>query len=299
MKKALVQLHIAVLLAGFTGILGSLISLNEIWLVWYRIAITLATLYILRLILPAPTQISWKQKIRLMGIGMIIAFHWVFFYGSIKLSNVSVGLVCFASVGLFTSVTEPLLNRTRFSPREFLLGLISMAGIYIIFHFDNRYRTGILMGTISSLLAAIFSALNKKYVEETPRREMLYQEMRGGFAGLSLLLPLYLHFFPALQIWPGNADWVWLIIMSWACTILAFEFMLSSLRHVSAFTQTLTLNLEPVYGITMAFVFFGENRLLPESFYLGCTLIFVSVGLQMFWIYGKNKQQPPEIKTQR
>lgn len=298
MKKALLQLHLAVLLAGFTGILGALISLNEIWLVWYRIAITVVTLYLLRLWRPTQSLLSPKQRNRLLGIGVIIAIHWVFFYGSIKLSNVSVGLVCFASVGLFTSVTEPLLNRTRFSSREFFLGLISMAGIYIIFHFDNRYRTGILMGTVSSLLAAIFSALNKKYVEETPRREMLFLEMIGGLAGISLLLPIYLFFFPANPALPNMSDWGWLIILSWACTILAFEFMLSSLRHISAFTQTLTLNLEPVYGIILAFLFFRENRFLPESFYLGCSLIIFSVGLQMFWIYGKNKRDLPGIKTQ-
>ena len=298
MKKALLQLHLAVLLAGFTGILGALISLNEIWLVWYRIAITVVTLYLLRLWRTTQSLLSPKQRNRLLGIGVIIAIHWVFFYGSIKLSNVSVGLVCFASVGLFTSVTEPLLNRTRFSSREFCLGLISMAGIYIIFHFDNRYRTGILMGTVSSLLAAIFSALNKKYVEETPRREMLFLEMIGGLAGISLLLPIYLFFFPANPALPNMSDWGWLIILSWACTILAFEFMLSSLRHISAFTQTLTLNLEPVYGIILAFLFFRENRFLPESFYLGCSLIIFSVGLQMFWIYGKNKRDLPGIKTQ-
>lgn len=228
MKKALLQLHIAVWLAGFTGILGALISLNEVWLVWYRIAITVLTLLLFRLWRPSTQVISAQHKKRLLGIGAIIALHWVFFYGSIKLSNVSVGLVCFASVGLFTSLTEPLFNKTRFSTAEFLLGLLSMAGIYIIFHFDTRYRTGIIMGTASSILAAIFSALNKKYIQTTPRREMLFFEMTGGWVGVSLLLPLYYTFFPSTNALPSNADWGWLLILSWACTILAFECMLSS-----------------------------------------------------------------------
>lgn len=287
MRKALVQLHIAVGLAGFTGILGALISLNEIWLVGYRIAITVVTLFIWRQWKKSQESISPRQKIKLLGIGTIIALHWVFFYGSIKLSNVSVGLVCFASVGLFTSITEPLFNRTRFAPIEFLLGLLSMIGIYVIFHFDTRYRTGILMGTASSILAAIFSALNKKYINEIPRREMLFYEMSGGLLGVAIFLPFYLSFFPVTHGWPTCSDWGWLLILSWACTILAFELMLSSLRHVSAFTQALTLNLEPVYGIIMAFILFKENQLLNMSFYMGCVFIILSVCLQMMRIYRK------------
>lgn len=294
MKKALLQLHIAVWLAGFTGILGALITLNEVWLVWYRIAITVLTLFLYHLWKPSPQVISIRHKTRLLGIGAIIALHWVFFYGSIKLSNVSVGLVCFASVGLFTSITEPLFNKTRFSIGEFFLGLLSLLGIYIIFHFDTRYRTGIIMGTASSILAAFFSALNKKYIDTTPRRDMLFYEMAGGLAGVSLLLPVYQLFFPSTTTMPSPADWGWLLILSWACTILAFECMLSSLRHISAFTQALTLNLEPVYGIIMAFIFFNENQHLQSSFYAGCALILLSVCLQMFRIY---QRRMPETKT--
>jgi drug/metabolite transporter (DMT)-like permease len=292
MKKALVQLHIAVWLAGFTGILGALISLNEIWLVWYRIAITVMTLLIWRTIQSTKSLLLPKQRNSLLGIGAIIALHWVFFYGSIKLSTVSVGLVCFASVGFFTSLTEPFFNGGKVSRWEMMLGLISLAGIYIIFHFDTRYRTGIIMGTASSMLAAVFSALNKKMIDTTPRRDMLFYEMTGGLAGVTLLLPIYLHFFPATHALPTSADWGWLFILSWACTILAFECMLSSLRHLSAFTQSLTLNLEPVYGILMAFIFFQENDLLHPSFYVGCSLIIFSVCLQMYRIYRK-RQQPP------
>lgn len=291
MKKALLQLHIAVWLAGFTGILGALITLNEVWLVWYRIAITVLTLYLYRLWKPSPQVISTQHKKRLLGIGTVIALHWVFFYGSIKLSNVSVGLVCFASVGLFTSITEPLFNSTRFSTGEFLLGLLSMAGVYIIFHFDTRYRTGIIMGTVSSILAAFFSALNKKFIDTTPRRDMLFYEMGGGLLGVSLLLPVYNQFFPSTTTLPSPSDWGWLLILSWACTILAFECMLSSLRHISAFTQALTLNLEPVYGIIMAFLFFNENQHVQSSFYAGCTLIIFSVIFQMIRIYQKRKPE--------
>ncbi|MEK7199152.1 MAG: EamA family transporter, partial [Bacteroidota bacterium] len=165
MKQALVKLHIAVFLAGFTGVLGALIVLNEGLLVWYRIMITVVTLLV---------WLSWKKKItkispasvwKLLGIGTVIALHWVCFYGIIKMANVSIGLICFASVGLFTALLEPLITRKKFSWTELGLGLISLLGIYLIFHFDTRYREGILVGIAAALLAALFSVLNKKYVK--------------------------------------------------------------------------------------------------------------------------------------
>ena len=287
MKKSLTQLHIAVLLAGFTGILGALIQLNEIWLVWYRIAITVVTLLLAAGLLKQSLRIASTSAFRLMGIGAIIALHWVFFYGSIKLSNVSIGLICFASVGLFTSLLEPLINKTPFALAEMVLGLISLLGIYIIFHFDTRYRTGIIMGTLSSLLAAIFSVLNKRSVASIAPRLMLFYEMAGGVLALTLLMPLYLHYFPAGNSRPSPMDLGWLLILSWACTILAMDLMLKSLQHISAFTQTLTLNLEPVYGIAMAWFFFKENQQLNTSFYLGFALIALSVALQMFRVSRK------------
>jgi drug/metabolite transporter (DMT)-like permease len=287
MKKALTQLHIAVLLAGFTGILGALIQLNEIWLVWYRIAITVVTLLLAASLLKQSLRIASASAFRLMGIGAIIALHWVFFYGSIKLSNVSIGLICFASVGLFTSLLEPLINKTPFALAEMVLGLISLLGIYIIFHFDTRYRTGIIMGTLSSLLAAIFSVLNKRNVASIAPRLMLFYEMAGGILALTLLMPLYLHFFPAGNSRPTLIDLGWLLILSWACSILAMDLMLKSLQHISAFTQTLTLNLEPVYGIAMAWFFFKENQQLNAIFYLGFALIALSVALQMYRVSRK------------
>ena len=291
MKKALTQLHIAVLLAGFTGILGALIQLNEIWLVWYRIAITVVTLLLAAGLLKQSLRITSASAFRLMGIGAIIALHWVFFYGSIKLSNVSIGLICFASVGLFTSLLEPLINKTPFALAEMVLGLISLLGIYIIFHFDTRYRTGIIMGTLSSLLAAIFSVLNKRNVASIAPRLMLFYEMAGGVLALTLLMPLYIHYFPAGNSKPTLMDLGWLLILSWACTILAMDLMLKSLQHISAFTQTLTLNLEPVYGIAMAWFFFKENQQLNTSFYLGFALIALSVALQMFRV---SRKKSPE-----
>ena len=289
MRQALIKLHIAVFLAGFTGVLGALIVLNEGLLVWYRMMITVVTLL---------AWLSWKKKItkisaasvwKLLGIGTIIALHWVCFYGSIKMANVSIGLICFASVGLFTALLEPLIRRKKFSWTELGLGLISLLGIYLIFHFDTRYREGILVGIAAALLAALFSVLNKKYVKIAAPQTMMLYELSGGLLILTILMPLYLHYFPSNYIFPTLADWVWLLVLSWLCTVLAMDLMLQSLQKVSAFTQNLSFNLEPVYGILLAFILFKENKHLDNSFYAGFALIGLSVVLQMLRVTYKKQ----------
>lgn len=281
MKQALIKLHISVFLAGFTGVLGKLILLNEGLLVWYRIMLTVVTLF---------AWLSWKKKLtrisaasvwKLLGIGALIALHWVCFYGSIKMANVSIGLICFASVGLFTAILEPMMTDKKFSWAETGLGLISLLGIYLIFHFDTRYRTGIIVGIASALLGALFSVLNKKNVNVAPPQTMMLYELSGGLLILTLFMPLYLSYFPTDYFFPSLSDWGWLLMLSWLCTVLAMDLMLQSLQKVSAFTQNLTLNLEPVYGILLAFVLFKENKNLSDSFYIGFGLIMLSVVLQM------------------
>lgn len=289
MKQALIKLHISVFLAGFTGILGRLIQLNEGLLTWYRIMLTVAALFI---------WLTWQKKLspvaprnvfKLLGIGVLIALHWVCFYGSIKASNVSIGLVCFASVGLFTAILEPLLTRNRINWSEVGLGLVSLLGIYLIFHFDSRYRTGILLGVASAALGALFSVLNKINVKLAPPKTFMVYELSGGLVMLTLCMPAYLYFFPTAYIFPNLSDWLWLLILSLLCTVLAMDLMLQALHKVSAFTQNLSLNLEPVYGILMAFILFQENENLDDSFYIGFGLIAISVALQMFRVVKRKR----------
>lgn len=287
MKQALIKLHIAVFLAGFTGVLGVLITLNEGLLVWYRIFITVISLFILLVWRKNLQKISLSKAIQLLLIGCLIAIHWVCFYGSIKYSNVSIGLVCFASTGLFTALLEPLFTKKRFSWTEVALGLISLLGIYLIFHFDARYRTGIIIGIASALFAAIFSVLNKRNVSLVAPQTMMLYELSGGLLILTVLMPFYLHQFPATHLVPSMAEWGWLMVLSWFCTVWAMDLMLQALQKVSAFTQNLSLNLEPVYGILLAFVLFHEQKQLQSSFYAGFALIALSVALQMFRVMKK------------
>jgi drug/metabolite transporter (DMT)-like permease len=281
MKQALLKLHIAVFLWGFTGVLGRLISLNEGLLVWYRLLITIITLYIIMRVRNELHSVSSKQRWQLFGIGGLIALHWCFFYGSIKYSNVSIALTCLSSAGLFTALLEPLITRKKVVPVEILLGLVGIAGIYLIFHFDPQYKTGIILGLTCTILSCVFSILNKKQVSYTAPKTMMLYELSGGLLFLTLVMPLYLYALPTQHLVPGKADILWLLLMSWVCTILAMDLSLQALQKVSAFTQNLTINLEPVYGIVLAFIVYKENKYLSEWFYLGFTLILLAVILQM------------------
>jgi drug/metabolite transporter (DMT)-like permease len=287
LKKAFLQLHIAVLLAGLTGILGKLITLNEGLLVWYRLLITAISLWLLALIQRQPVRIGMRDILRIFGVGGIAAMHWVLFYGSIKYSNVSVGLLCFSSVGFFTAILEPLVFRHRIDLVELLLGLLVIAGIFFIFQVDPHYKTGILIGLASAVLGSLFPVLNKRILQDVPPKTVTLYELSGGFLFLSILLPVYLHFFPVHTILPSVSDWGWLLLLSWACTVLAFNLSMSALGKISAFTVNLTYNLEPIYGILLAFVVYREDRQLNAGFYIGFLLIIVSIGLQMFRLWKK------------
>lgn len=287
MKKAFIQLHIAVLLAGLTGILGKLITLNEGLLVWYRLLLTALSLWILALVRRQAVRIGTIDVWRIFGVGGIAALHWVTFYGSIKYSNVSVALLCFSAIGFFTALIEPLLLRHRVDFIELLLGLLVIAGIFFIFQVDPHYKTGILIGLLSSLLGSLFPVLNKRLLQRIAPETVTLYELSGGFLFLSILMPVYLHFVPASHLLPDAWDWGWLLVLSLACTVLAFNLSMSALQQISAFTVNLSYNLEPVYGILLAFVLFREDRYLNGNFYIGFFLIILSIVLQMLRLWRK------------
>ena len=289
MRKAFLQLHTAVFLAGFTGILGKLITLNEGLLVWYRLMITSVTLCVLFYFQKKIQKISRVDILKLFGVGVIAALHWVTFYGSIKISNVSVALVCFSSIGFFTAIIEPLVMRHRVNMVEILLGLLTIAGIYLIFHFDPRFKTGIIVGIISAFLGCLFPIFNRRLLQRVSPENVSLFELSGGFIFLTIAMPFYLQRFPGVNILPGWNDFVWLLVLAWFCTVIAFNLTMQALRKISAFTVNLTYNLEPLYGIFLAFVFFREDRTLETSFYWGLSLIVISIVIQTMLIYQKHR----------
>ncbi|MBL7738971.1 MAG: DMT family transporter [Chitinophagaceae bacterium] len=273
MKKAFIQLHIAVFLAGFTGVLGKLISLNEGMLVWYRLLITSLTMWILFSLQKKIQRIPRRDLIKLTGIGFLSALHWVTFYGSIKYANISVALVCFSAVGFFTALFEPLILRVAVKWVEVFLGLMVIAGIYLIFHFDPRFKTGIILGVASAVFLAIVMIVLRQYVQRFNTPTILTYQLTGGFITLSACLPFYLQQFPVERFLPGWEDLGWLLVLSWFCSVLAFQFTGEALKKLSAFTVNLNFNLEPVYGIILAFVIYKENQFLSRWFYAGLGII--------------------------
>ena len=280
MKKSYLVLHFAVLLAGFTGVFGKLISLNEGLLVWYRVLFSSIILFFILKLFKISTNIKLQKKLDIAKIGMFITIHWVFFYASIKYSNISIGVVCYCLTSFFTAIFAPLINRSKFSLSELGLSLITLFGISLIFHFDASYQLGIILGVISSAFAALYTIYNEKLVRNFDSRVINYYQMLGGTVGLGILLPFYLYFFPVPTILPSLKDVYYLVVLASFCTVGLYVLFAESLKHISAFTVNLSFNLEPVYAIILAFLFFNESKELNMSFYIGLCFVIISVLLQ-------------------
>ena len=284
MKKAFLQLHFSVFLAGFTGILGKLITLNEGLLTWYRLLISAVTLYLIFLWRGLLKKVPFRDVMIIGSNGAIIGLHWVFFYGSIKYANVSIGVVCYSLTSLFTAIFDPLINRRRFEVSELLLSLLTLLGILLIFHFNTEYRTGIILGIISSMFAALFTVFNKRLIKRFDTYTLGFYELMIGTLCITLLLPFYLMntHTPLSAFFPSWQDALYLIVLSWACTLWLYALTLTSLKKITAFTVNLCFNLEPVYSILLAFLLFQENKYLGWTFYVGLFCIMLSVALQMW-----------------
>jgi len=293
MRAALLRLHAAVFIWGFTGILGRSISLNEGLLVWWRLFITAASLWVLFYFTGSIKKISPRDFFKIAIIGFILALHWLFFYGSIKYANVSIALTCLSTTGLFSAIIEPLFFKRRIDILELVLGFFALAGILLIYVSNLHFSVGIWLGLISSVATVVASVMNKKVVSGYEPNTITLYQLSGGFLGLTLLMPLYNYLFPAKYFLPQHYDWLWLIILSWCCTIFTFMLYIGALKKVTAFTANLLLTLEPVYGIILAFIVYQENKELHSNFYIGFCLILLAVLLQMLRIAKQQKKLVP------
>ena len=278
-QKAFIQLHLSVMLAGFTGLFGKLITLNEVDIVWYRMLFT----SIILLVFTGLPQIERKKLLQLGGCGALLGLHWMLFYGSIKASNVSIGVICYSLVGFFTAIIEPIIYRKKISTIEILFSLITVLGLLCIFSFDARYRYGISIGVLSSFVAALYGVCNKKVSIGVKTRTVLFYQMSAGLVVVSMIIPFYLMMFPAHQnvlVIPEGSNLWWMLCHALFCTVAMYILQIQALRTLSAFTVNLTYNLEPCYTIAIAFIVFHEARELNFSFYIGIALILISVILQ-------------------
>ena len=232
-----------------------------------------------------------KEFFKIAGLGALLAIHWILFYGSIKLSNVSVALVSFSTLGLFTAILEPIINKKSFSYREFFYSMITMAGIALIFSFDLNHRIGIVWGVLSAGAASLFTIFNKRVMVRHTSNTMLFYELLGGLITTSLILPFYLKMAGIQTIIPTFHDLFYLFILSLCCTVWLYKLEIQVLKKMSAFTVNLTYNLEPVYTIILAMLIFNEAKELNFTFYIGMGLIVMSVILQMIAVKRESSRE--------
>ncbi|MNK59541.1 EamA-like transporter family protein [compost metagenome] len=290
MKKAYIQLHLALVLAGFTGIFGRLITLNEGLISWYRTFFSAIFILIVLTLSGKFQKTTLSEKVKMGAAGAILGFHWLFFYGSIKYSNISVGVVCFALTSFFNALFEPAINKKKLSIQELLLSGLTLCGIALIFGMDISFRTGIILGIISSIFSALYTVYNERLAGNYRGETIILYQMLGGVLALTLIMPAFLYFTPTTILLPSLQDFGWLLVLAILCTVLMYLLIINALKHISSFTVSLTFNLEPLYTILLAIVIYKENKVLSASFYIGLFLILTSLALQMCRVWYKNKR---------
>lgn len=277
-QKQILQLHLIVFIYGFTAILGRLITLDAVQLVWYRMLIAFISLGFMLKASKQTYSIQYKKLLLFTGVGFIVAFHWITFFHSIKISTISVALGCLASTTLFTSFLEPTLVRRPLSWFEVFTGVVIIIGLYIIFQFEPNYVAGIITGLLSAFLAGLFTVLNKILVRDNHPITISFYEMGGGFLGITLFLWINGTFKAGLSA-PIFSDWIYLLILGIVCTAYAFMASTRVMKTLSAYTVVLTVNLEPIYGILLAFLIFGDSEYMSAGFYTGTAVILIAVFL--------------------
>lgn len=283
-RRALLQIHFCVVLWGFTAILGKLISLAALPLVWWRMVLVAASLLVVPGFWRGLRAMQRKLVATYAGIGIIVALHWLTFYGSIKLSNASVAATCMALTPVFIALVEPALARRRVDPMELLFGIAVIPGVaMVVGGTPTQMRLGIVIGALSAFFVAIFASLNKRYIGGSHALTVTGIEMGAGAAFLALA-GLLLPSSTAMYAVPELHDSLLLIALAVGCTLLPFALSLVALRQLSAFSATLAVNLEPVYAIVLAIVLLGEQRELAPTFYFGVLIILAVVFSHPLWV---------------
>ncbi|MDD3877161.1 MAG: DMT family transporter [Bacteroidales bacterium] len=280
MKKYghLFHLHIIVFILGFTAILGKLISIQAIELVWYRTLAASIFIFLIIKLKKGSIKIPLKEMLTYISVGLVVAAHWITFFHAIKVSNVSVTLACLSTTTLFTGIVEPIVLKRKFYWIEALLGVFIIVGLYLIFEFETRYKLGIMFALTSAFLAGVFSVVNKKLTPGKNAHQISFYEMIGGFIVITIYLILSPDFkMEKLSITP--MDIVYLIILGSICTAYAFTTVIELMKKISAYVVVLSINLEPLYGVILAYIIFGSSEYMSTGFYAGAVIILLCVFL--------------------
>lgn len=274
--KSLIHFHFIVFVFGFTAILGSLISVDSLKLVWYRMLIASVFLLFLAPFFKKKLKISKNILFKLLFCGLIISLHWVFFFKAIKVSNVSITLSILSLGAFITSFLEPILYNRKIILYEVFLGFLVVIGTAIIFKTQFHYLEGIIYALISVILSVFFTLFNGKLVGKISSFTISLYELIGGFITVSLLLIISDDLNTNL-FYLKSGDVLWLFILGTVCTAYAFVISVDVMKHLSPFSIMLSINMEPIYGIVLAIIFLNESENMSYEFYIGFLLIFFSV----------------------
>lgn len=274
------KLHFIVFLWGFSAILGKLVSIPAVEMVFYRSILAALGMGLVMLATKGTFEVSKISLLKLILVGFIVAFHWVAFFGSARVANVSVSLVGFATNSLWAALLEPWFNRSRVKKFELLLGLVVLLGLYVIFSFDFQYKMGLFLGVVAGFTSALFSVFNAKMVRYIPAFTITFYEMIGAFVGVALFFPLYKVTWAQdgiLHLLPTSMDWIYIALLAGVCSVYAYSTAVELMKKISVFMIQLALNLEPIYGILMAVIIFGSEEKMGANFYVGALIIMSAV----------------------
>lgn len=280
--KDYLKLHLIVFIWGFSAILGKLVEMPSTEVVFYRTLLAAIGLAVLLKFRKRVFNIGRAGILKTLGTGVLIGTHWVLFFEAARVSNVSVCLAGMATTTFWTSLIEPLFTSRKVRIFEVGIGLVVIGGLYVVFQFEFDNALGLTLAVVSALLAAIFSVLNAKFTQDYNPYMITFYEMVGAFGGVAIFIAFYEPVFlgEAFHIGlPSSEDWVYIFILAMVCTVYAYSDAVELMKRISAFTVNLTINLEPVYGIIMALIIFGESEEMSSGFYLGTLIILMAVFL--------------------
>lgn len=274
------KLHFIVFLWGFTAILGNEISIDSTDVVLYRTGLAALVLSVIMYFQSRTFKFPRRAIIQLFFTGLVVAAHWVTFFEAARISTVSVCLAGMATTTFWTSLVEPLFKRQKIQAFQVLLGLVVIFGLYLIFKFEFNHAAGLTVAVISALLAAVFSVLNSQFTHKYPPYGITFYEMLAAAIGLLIFIPFYKTYVThsdSIYMWPTSRDWLLLLLLSGVCTVFAFSASVELMKRISAFAVNLTVNLEPVYGIILALLIYGEEEQMSNGFYYGTLVIIAAV----------------------
>ncbi len=277
--KNYLHLHLLVFIAGFTAILGELITISAIPLVWFRMLMASIIVFIYIKISKTNISITPKSAIKLVFAGIIIALHWITFFGAIDAANVSIALAMFSTGAFFASIIEPIVFKRKIIWYEIIFGILVVIGIFIITQSEIKYLTGIILGITSAFLSSLFAVLNGKFLQRHSAMVISFYEFISGVAFITVFILLFYGGFSFEFFQLSPSDYGYLFILASICTAYAFIAAVHVMKVISPFTVVLSYNLEPVYGIIIAVILFPEKETMSPNFYYGAAIILITVML--------------------